>query len=410
MSGSEAFGSRRCLIVSPTLLADREAVVDLPTELVVSNTNILNVFEHVKSVIGLSSANVVELGVYSASPRDDGVSAKVMGFTINVGGSNHRLYVVCTPSDEDWSKVKVVLPNLLNKVRWRNRDMFSLPLFASSIMVDNYLNEFGGHEYEEALKQITKLIEDFELYRFRCYNNELLKSKLDDLYKRSFFLQALDFAQALAIGSFYNFVLGNMPSCFAQLRLALESLAEALIIDYRYGFGDGEEYVEKCMDICMRRPDGKRRERCVEMCKELPLYRKYILWRRMRKRKQTTRVFMEQLATVIGEENAEKVTLLWNRLSSGWIHFTGYAEAISIIGVESYMFAVPVLVIEEDPILLRDSIAMTRAINTLRKLTCSMFNAWLVKVEEYDKDIAKCFTRCEVPKGAEYIETASLKA
>ena len=231
MSGSGISGSERCLVVSPSLLGGRELVVDLPIEFVVSNINILNVFERVKSVIGLSRADVVELGVYSASPRDDGLSAKSMGFTINVGGSNHRLYVVCTFSDEDWSKVKVALPNLLNKVRWRNRDMFSLPLFASSIMVDNYLNEFGVHEYEEALKQITRLIEDFDSYRFRCYNYESLKNRIDDLYRRSFFLQALDFAQALAIGTFYNLVLGNMPSCFAQLRLALESLAEALVID-----------------------------------------------------------------------------------------------------------------------------------------------------------------------------------
>jgi hypothetical protein len=33
-----------------------------------------------------------------------------------------------------------------------------------------------------------------------------------------------------------------------------------------------------------------------------------------------------------------------------------------------------------------------------------MFNAWLVKVEEYDRDIAKCFARCEVVEEAEYIE------
>jgi hypothetical protein len=37
-----------------------------------------------------------------------------------------------------------------------------------------------------------------------------------------------------------------MPSCFAQLRLVLESLAEALIIDYRYGFSDDKEYIKKC--------------------------------------------------------------------------------------------------------------------------------------------------------------------
>jgi hypothetical protein len=98
------------------------------------------------------------------------------------------------------------------------------------------------------------------MHSFRYYDNEPLKTKLSDLYNRSFFLQALEFAEILTTGSFHNLIIGNIPACFTHLRLALESLAEALIIDYRYGFRDEEEYVEKCMDICMRRPNGKRRE------------------------------------------------------------------------------------------------------------------------------------------------------
>jgi len=113
------------------------------------------------------------------------------------------------------------------------------------------------------------------------------------------------------------------------LRLVLESLAEALIIDYRYGLSDEVGYIEKCMDICMHRPDDKRRERCIKMCKEQPLYRKYILWRKARRKEPATRVFMKQLATIIGEENAEEVVMLWNKLSSEWIHFRGYAKDMS---------------------------------------------------------------------------------
>lgn len=33
-----------------------------------------------------------------------------------------------------------------------------------------------------------------------------------------------------------------------------------------------------------------------------------------------------------------------------------------------------------------------------------MFNAWLVKVEEYDKDTVKCFARCGVVEEVEYME------
>jgi hypothetical protein len=113
------------------------------------------------------------------------------------------------------------------------------------------------------------------LYKFRCYENEALKSKLDSLFDRSLFLQALNFAEALSLGSFHSLVAGNMLSCFAQLRLVLESLAEALIIDYRYGFGDEGVYRE--VHGHMHGPDGERSERCIEMCKEQLLYRKHVL-------------------------------------------------------------------------------------------------------------------------------------
>jgi hypothetical protein len=43
MSGSGISGSMHCLVVSPSLLGGREVVVDLPSELVVNNANILNV-------------------------------------------------------------------------------------------------------------------------------------------------------------------------------------------------------------------------------------------------------------------------------------------------------------------------------------------------------------------------------
>jgi hypothetical protein len=52
-------------------------------------------------------------------------------------------------------------------------------------------------------------------------------------------------------------------------------LAEALIIDYRYGFGDEGVYRE--VHGHMHGPDGERSERCIEMCKEQLLYRKHVL-------------------------------------------------------------------------------------------------------------------------------------
>lgn len=54
---------------------------------------------------------------------------------------------------------------------------------------------------------------------------------------------------------------------------------------------------------------------------------------------------MKQLATVIGEKNAEKAALLWNRLSSKWIHFTGYVNEMSKAWIPPY---VPVYVINTD--------------------------------------------------------------
>jgi len=92
--------------------------------------NILKVFEFVKSIAGLSGdAEVAELDVYGAYTRGDGVTARVMGFVINAKGSQHKLHVVCALNGEDWSKIKAILPKLLSKIRWRNRNIFDLILF-----------------------------------------------------------------------------------------------------------------------------------------------------------------------------------------------------------------------------------------------------------------------------------------
>jgi hypothetical protein len=46
---------------------------------------------------------------------------------------------------------------------------------------------------------------------------------------------------------------------------------------------------------------------------------------------------------------------------------------------------------------MRESIELARAVAIIRKLICTMFNTWLTKVEEYDKDIAKCFHKNTIP-------------
>ncbi|MCC6056858.1 MAG: hypothetical protein LM583_09300 [Desulfurococcaceae archaeon] len=66
---------------------------------------------------------------------------------------------------------------------------------------------------------------------------------------------------------------------------------------------------------------------------------------------------------------------------------------------------IPALVASIDNTQMKASKELAKAVATLRKLICTMFNAWLVKVEEHNKDVAKCFARCEAPEEAEYIET-----
>jgi hypothetical protein len=83
-------------------------------------------------------------------------TARVIGFVINAKGSQHKLYVVCVLNGEDWSKIKTILPKLLSKIRWRNRNIFDLILFSSDVMVDNYFNKSDGDEYEEAITADNK--------------------------------------------------------------------------------------------------------------------------------------------------------------------------------------------------------------------------------------------------------------
>jgi len=52
--------------------------------------------------------------------------------------------------------------------------------------------------------------------------------------------------------------------------------------------------------------------------------------------------------------------------------------------------------VEMDPTQMKESKELAKAITALRKLICAMFNVWLSKIEECNKDIAKCFTKCSI--------------
>jgi hypothetical protein len=68
----KALEFRRYIAISPSLSADRNIIVNLPTEFVHFNVNILKVFEFVKSITGLNGdVEVAELSVYGAYPRSD---------------------------------------------------------------------------------------------------------------------------------------------------------------------------------------------------------------------------------------------------------------------------------------------------------------------------------------------------
>jgi hypothetical protein len=180
---------------------------------------------------------------------------------------------------------------------------------------ENFLLGNAGETYDEVLD----LIEDSIEYVSRAVKRERNREEYVK-HPIIFFLHHILMPSSYAIQT--DLLTGNLPACFMQLRLMLESLAKCYHADLKY-------------------PDKTTfREKLELLEKELE-----------REHKSTSKL-MKELGGELGLKNDDFVAL-WGKLSQDWIHTKGIVDRIvkEITGksaAPSWTFIIPIRYTETD--------------------------------------------------------------
>jgi len=233
----------------------------------------------------------------------------------------------------------------------------------------NYYNVEGVAELGKAFREAVELMNDVIDYYPRGDPN-----KVSDLLVRSAFLfSILHVIWPLSAGIFFDLLIGNLPACFMQLRLLVETAAKALLVDYEKKFQtDAFTGVEELEKSLRREETGTARAT------------------------STSKVFRKLSELKLADEEvAEGAVKLWNKLSGEWAYFGGFfkriGESIEKVGdLQSYRFVLPVELSEEDASDLKE---LAECIARARQLLKTFYGSWLYVLEERLPEAASMFKR-----------------
>ena len=208
---------------------------------------------------------------------------------------------------------------------------------------------------EEAIKLVNEVVE----LSYKAYHTDETKKYRETLLLRSMFLTALDFiVMPTAYGVFTDLLLGNLPTCFTQLRLIVETLAKALATDYATEF--------KGISIF----NAEELERYLEQHKI-----------------SISKFFDKYFSEIVGEDVASETLKLWSKLSRDWAHFRGIVKKLRERTAKgtmlpSYSVAIPIEYDEEDEDDLKE---LGKRIKETRELLHTFFEKWIELLRKINK-------------------------
>ena len=224
--------------------------------------------------------------------------------------------------------------------------------FVLEALVSNYCGRDRPKEIENALEAILNLnnvIIDF-------WPAENLAEAFEDRNLRGAFLfSILHVLWPVANSILLNFLLGNLPVCFMQLRFMLETATKSLLADYHYGFEvTALHSIEKFEDYLKN------------------------------KKLSMAKFFDEELGKIMGEDFSYKTKSLWGKLSEDWVHFRGLAKTIRSRFENgrrqpSYLYVVPVKLEKED---VDDLETLAKRVAETREILNSLFLKWQELLEK----------------------------
>ena len=219
----------------------------------------------------------------------------------------------------------------------------------------NYYNVHAIKEFEYCLNEASDLLADVMRYEV-----DDAHGSASQLITRSAFLFSITYvAIPLSTGILIDLHIGNLPACFMQLRMLVETMSLALITDYHMRFSQ---------DVFTS----------IDALKE----KIYI------GQTSLSKVLKDNLPKVAGKETAELALKLWGKLSERWLHSTGSFRVIAenfkeIEDIESFRNLLPAELDENDVLSLEE---LTDYLQDTRRLIEKLYNSWLGLLQNYLAD------------------------
>jgi len=221
-----------------------------------------------------------------------------------------------------------------------------------SVIRGNFYNRLGVRELDEALSEVMELVNDVI-----DYWREVPREHFVNLAFRSAFLfSLLHIVWPSANGVALDLMMGNLPACFMQLRLIVETMVKSLATDYAFKFKGISIYDAEALEYYLKK-----------------------------ERVSTSGFLRDMFPEVVGDDIARRTLKLWGRLSEDWVHFRGTVSRIKE-HVEkgrfppSYHMALPIELDEEDVEDLRE---LAKRVKEVRELLEHFFEEWRQLVEKY---------------------------
>ena len=330
-----------------------ETSLDFESLLKLWNQGILKPLEAVKPIVEQVSVSIKRINKHAILLRPEN-KIVVIEYVVETEKGEVSLKIIHAENPSEMLK-HYDEAKRLGKVQLRTIDGGSYLKMIRATVRANFYNVRAIKELEEAEKEVVDLINDVIDY----WPRGLPSNKFMDLAIRSAFLfSLLHVVWPLSNGILVDLLIGNLPACFMQLRLIIETAAKALTTDYEYGFQGislhGVEELEKHLQ---------------------------------RKNISMSKFYREIFSRVVGKEVGRNTLRLWSKLSENWVHFRGIARRIRKRIEEeeknippSYVLVLPTELNEGDT---KDIKELTKRVTETRKLLQIFFKTWEKLVNEH---------------------------
>ncbi|MEM2914669.1 MAG: hypothetical protein QXH91_04635 [Candidatus Bathyarchaeia archaeon] len=223
----------------------------------------------------------------------------------------------------------------------------SFATFMAKVAGENEV--FLKNNAKEVLKEVVELVNDAIDYLPSVVNRE----KADEYYlKYSAMFFFVHILMPASYGVYANLILGNLPVCFIELRLILESLAKCYVAD-----------------LCPER----------ELFFETKLM---TLEEIMREKEISTSDLLKDFGEITGLP--DKPLKLWGKLSEGWVHTRGIVQKI-INHIEEksdlppYALPIPMNYTDNDVDSLNELAKRTSELRKILKAACDKYKMEVFK-------------------------------